>query len=167
MGVSGSGKSTLGRALAAALDWQFVEGDSLHPPANIAKMSAGIALDDADRRPFLENVANAIIAERPCGVVAACSALKRSHRDLLRARIGAVTFLLPAVDRDRLAARLARRPHHFMPASLLDSQLAALESPAPDESAIVVDGAASTAEQVAQAMAALVALQPAAAQRIF
>ncbi|MEP6883227.1 MAG: gluconokinase [Gammaproteobacteria bacterium] len=155
MGVSGCGKSTLGRALAAALDWRFVEGDALHPPANIVKMAAGIPLQDEDRWPFLEHVAQAIIAGRPSGMVVSCSALKRSYRDFLRERVGKVTFLLPVTDRERLVARLAQRPHHFMPVSLLDSQLATLESPAADEAAILVDGAAATDAQVAYVLAAL------------
>jgi gluconokinase len=155
MGVSGCGKSTLGRALAEALHWRYIEGDSLHPPANIAKMAAGMPLDDADRWPFLGNVAQALIAERAHGVVVSCSALKRSYRDFLRERGGEATFLLPVLDRERLMARLTQRPHHFMPASLLESQLSTLEHPTPDESAIVVDGAADTAAQVAQAIAAL------------
>src|SRR5687768_17021020 len=121
MGVSASGKTTLGEALAAALAWRFVEGDALHPPENIARMAAGIALDDEARRPFLEAVADLIAAERRHGVVVTCSALKHSYRDLIRARAGDVTFVLPLVPRDVLAARLARRLGHFMPASLLDS----------------------------------------------
>jgi gluconokinase len=161
MGVSGCGKSTLGLALAEALDWRFVEGDSLHPPANIAKMAAGIPLEDADRWPFLANVAHAIVAERPFGVVISCSALKRSYRDFLRARAGETTFLLPVLDRDRLIARLTLRPHHFMPASLLESQLATLESPTSDEAAILVDGSADTAAQVMRAIAALESRNPA------
>jgi gluconokinase len=155
MGVTASGKSTLARALAEALDWRFVEGDALHPPENVAKMAAGIPLTDEDRQPFLENVAAALLAARPHGVVAACSALKRSYRDLLRSRAGEITFVLPALDRATLRARLSERRGHFMPRSLLASQLATLEAPAADELAIVVDGAATTAEQVAQVRAAL------------
>jgi len=155
MGVSGCGKSTLGRDLAAVLGVPFVEGDALHPPANVAKMRAGIPLDDADRRPFLERVADAIAAE-PAGVVVSCSALKRAYRDLIRTRAGRdVTFVWPHMDRAALAARLAARRDHYMPASLLDSQLAALEPPAADEAAIAVDGAAPTPAQVALVLAAL------------
>lgn len=154
MGVSGSGKSTLGPELALALGVAFIEGDTLHPEANVAKMRAGIPLDDRDRRPFLENVADAILAANG-GVVVSCSALKRSYRDLIRARAGPVTFAWQKVERAELAARLTRRRGHYMPASLLDSQLAALEPPGPDEHAIVLDGAASTAAQVAHVLAAL------------
>jgi gluconokinase len=159
MGVSGSGKTTLGRELGLALGWPFIEGDTLHPAANIAKMAAGIPLDDADRLPFLEAVAGAIVASRDAGhdagLVLSCSALKRSYRDLLRARAGSVIFVLPDMPREALAARLAQRPDHFMPATLLDSQLAALEPPGTDECAIRVDGTASTGAQVEVVVATL------------
>lgn len=155
MGVSGCGKSTLGRALADALGWRFVEGDALHPPENIAKMAAGISLDDEDRRPFLENVAAALAEHRVIGVVAACSALKRGYRDMLRTRAGELTFVLPVLKRDALLSRMTERDGHFMPASLLDSQLATLERPGSDEQAILVDGTAPVEEQVAQALAGL------------
>ena len=155
MGVSGCGKSTLGGALARALGWRFVEGDTLHPAANVAKMRAGIPLDDGDRQPFLEGVARAIVAAEGRGVVVSCSALKRAYRDLIRARAGAVTFVLPKAGREVLAARLRQRSDHFMPAALLDSQLASLEPPAADEDVIVVDGAAATAYQVTDVLAAL------------
>jgi carbohydrate kinase (thermoresistant glucokinase family) len=155
MGVSGCGKSTLGRELADALGVPFVEGDTLHPEANVVKMRAGIALDDSDREPFLARVADALVAAGPRGAVVSCSALKRSYRDLIRARAGAVTFVWQRLDRAALAARLAQRHDHYMPASLLDSQLAALEPPAEDEQAIEIDGAETTAAQVAYALAAL------------
>jgi len=165
MGVSGSGKSTLGRALADALNCQFVEGDTLHPPANLARMAAGIPLDDAARLPFLEAVADAIVASRPHGVVVACSALKRDYRERIRARAGDVTFVLPRVGRDVLAARLARRKGHFMPASLLASQLDTLEAPAPDEAAIFVDGNATVEAQVSDVLATLTARHGCSAPR--
>ena len=155
MGVSGSGKTTLGQALAARLGLPFIEGDSLHPASNIAKMAAGQPLDDADRLPFLENVANTLTAHRETGSVVSCSALKRSYRDLLRARAGDILFVLPVVDRAALAARLARRSGHFMPASLLDSQLEALEALQPDESGVTVDGDATTDAQLSRVLAAL------------
>ena len=155
MGVSGCGKSTLARALSERLGWRFVEGDTLHPPANVAKMAAGIALDDDDRLPFLEAVAQALVESRDRGVVASCSALKRRYRDLIRARAGAVTFVLPDLTRAQLAARLAQRSDHFMPVSLLDSQLATLEPPGPDESALRVEGTAPTDTQVAAILHAL------------
>lgn len=155
MGVSGCGKSTLGHALADALGWRFVEGDELHPPANIAKMAAGIALDDAARLPFLERVAEAIAAEPQRGVVATCSALKRSYRDLIRARAGDVTFVLPQLPPEALAARVNRRTSHFMPPSLLASQLATLEIPDSGEQAVFVDGEATIDAQVALVLAEL------------
>ena len=155
MGVSGCGKSTLGRELATALDVPFVEGDTLHPQANVAKMRRGIPLDDRDREPFLARVADALVAARPRGAVVSCSALKRSYRDLIRTRAGAVVFVWPRLERAELAARLEQRRDHYMPVSLLDSQLAALEPPAEDEQAIVLDGAEPTAAQAAHALAVL------------
>ncbi|MCC7463391.1 MAG: AAA family ATPase [Gammaproteobacteria bacterium] len=155
MGVSGCGKTTLGRALAAALGWRFVEGDTLHPEANIAKMTAGHPLDDADRRPFLENVAAALHAGQAAGIVVSCSALRRSYRDLIRARVTAVRLVLPVLERAQIAARLAQRHDHFMPPALLASQFEAFEPPGAQERVILVDGTADTAVQVAQARAAL------------
>jgi carbohydrate kinase (thermoresistant glucokinase family) len=154
MGVSGCGKSTLARALADRLTLPFVEGDALHPPENIAKMAAGIPLDDADRQPFLEAVGDALQAADP-GAVAACSALKHRYRDLLRDRAGPLRFVLPDMDRAMLAARMTARQDHFMPAALLDSQLATLELPSPDEQAICIDGSLPTAAQVDAVLAAL------------
>ncbi|MGD8323637.1 MAG: decarboxylating NADP(+)-dependent phosphogluconate dehydrogenase [Gammaproteobacteria bacterium] len=107
MGVTGCGKSTLGRALARALGWQFVEGDSLHPPENMEKMKSGYPLNDDDRAPFLRNVAAAIAARSDTGVVASCSALKRRYRDWIRQEAGNVRFVLPLIDRDALIERLA------------------------------------------------------------
>ncbi len=143
MGVSGSGKSTFGAALAEALGARFLDADDLHPPANRQKMAAGIALDDDDRRPWLEAVA-AWMAERirtgQPGVVA-CSALRRRYRDRLRAAGVGVRFVYLAVPRAELDARMRARVH-FMPVTLLDSQLAALEPPGADEAACTVDGGA-------------------------
>ncbi len=154
MGVSGSGKSTLGAALAKALNWRFVEGDTLHPPQNIEKMSAGIALDDADRIPFLDNVAHAI-ATRTGSLVISCSALKRAYRDRLRRADPQLLFVLPLLSRESLQLRLQRRRHHFMPAALLHSQLAALEPPQADERIIQIDGSVPPDQQVAATLAAL------------
>ncbi len=146
MGVSGSGKTTVGAALADALGLPFVDGDELHPAANVAKMAAGIPLDDADRAPWLDAV-GAVLAAGP--VVAACSALKRAYRDRLRAAAPALELVFLDGSRELLASRLVARPGHFMPASLLDSQLATLERPSPDERPVTVDVAAPVAEIVA------------------
>ena len=155
MGVSGCGKSTLGNALAARLGWRFVEGDTLHPAANIAKMAAGVPLDDEDRWPFLERVARVCAVVGQAGIVVSCSALKRRYRDLIRGRAAGVIFVLPLLDGERLLQRLKGRGDHFMPVALLDSQLATLEVPDPDERAIVVDGSASLEEQVERTVTAL------------
>jgi gluconokinase len=150
MGVSGSGKSTVGQALAAALSVHYIEGDELHPPENVARMVAGIALTDVDRHGWLQEVAgqlaNATTEAR--GVVVACSALKRAYRDLLRAAAPDVRFVLLHGDQQLLASRLASRQGHYMPPSLLQSQLDTLELPANDEQALVLD-VASTPEQLA------------------
>lgn len=149
MGPAGNGKSTLGRALALALNVDFVEGDACHPPANVAKMARGEALDDADRLPFLHNVARAMQAGSQDSV-AACSALKRSYRDLLRAELGDVLLVLPQVPAAELERRLENRPDHFMPPSLIASQLAALELPQADEQALLLDGQQPTAALIAE-----------------
>lgn len=154
MGVSGSGKSRLGAALARACGVDFVEGDALHPAANIAKMSAGVPLDDADRQPWLAAVAAAMAARRDDGVVVACSALRRCYRDVLRQADPALRLLYLRVPREELARRLRERSH-FMPASLLDSQLATLEEPAADEHAVVLEGGIDLAATVAMARQAL------------
>ena len=154
MGVSGSGKSHVGAALARACSVDFVEGDELHPAANIARMSAGIPLDDAARQPWLAAIAAAIARRRGKGVVVACSALRRAYRDVLRQADPALRLLYLRVPRDELARRLRERTH-FMPASLLDSQLATLEEPASEERAIVLAAGADLAATVALARQAL------------
>ena len=155
MGVSGSGKSTLGKALARALGWQFVEGDTLHPAANIKKMAAGIALDDQDRVPFLANVAQALAESRPGGIVLSCSALKRSYRDQIRAGDPDALFVLPLLTRAQLQERLQGRAGHFMPASLLDSQLATFEPLSADERSIQIPGDEALDAQVRRTLARL------------
>jgi carbohydrate kinase (thermoresistant glucokinase family) len=153
MGVTGSGKSTLGKALARALGWQFVEGDTLHPAANIQKMAAGIALDDTDRVPFLDHVAQALAQSQPHGIVISCSALKRRYRDQIRAGDPDALFVLPVLTRAQLQERLKGRAGHFMPASLLDSQLATLEPPSVDELSIQLPGDEAVDAQVRRTLA--------------
>lgn len=134
-GVSGSGKSTVGALLAGRLHWQFADADTFHPEANIAKMRAGIPLTDTDRQPWLRAVAewiDAQIANGQSGVIT-CSALKRAYRDLLLTGRTGATMVFLQVDRDVLDRRLMTRHDHFFPEKLLDSQLATLEPPAPDE----------------------------------
>jgi gluconokinase len=136
MGVSGSGKSTVGALLAGRLGWDFLEGDAIHPVANVVKMASGHPLNDEDRRPWLGEIASWIrqrTASRQPGIVT-CSALKRSYRDALRAP--GVVFVYLAGTKEQIARRLAARHGHFMPGALLDSQFADLEPPGPDENAV-------------------------------
>jgi len=155
MGVSGSGKSTLAALLAQRLGWPLQEGDALHPQANVDKMAAGQPLDDADRRPWLRLVAAWIdqraAADEP-GIVT-CSALRRVYRDVLRRDF--VRFVHLTGDRRLLARRIQDRNGHFMPPSLLDSQLATLEAPGADEAAITIDIALTPEAQVAGALTCL------------
>ena len=150
MGVSGCGKSGLGAALAEAQGWPFLEGDSLHSPANIARMQAGQALTDADRAPWLAAIAAWMdeYLRKQRSVVVACSALRRRYRDVLR-QAGPVRFVYLQVPRDELDRRMRTRTH-FMPPSLLDSQLATLEPPDADEAALILPPAAPD-ELLAQA----------------
>ncbi len=137
MGVSGSGKTTVGEALAERFGIPLLEGDQFHPAANIAKMSAGTPLTDDDRWPWLDAIATAM-RDAPDGVIVTCSSLRRVYRDRLRERAGRpVLFVYLNGSRATLAGRLAARKGHFMPPSLLDSQLATLEPPTPDEPGIV------------------------------
>lgn len=141
MGVSGCGKTTVAALLAARLGWRFEEGDSLHPPSNIDKMKAGHPLTDEDRAPWLERVAAWVgecLAAGENGLIT-CSALKRSYRQVINRRGAGVEFVYMAGTRALIEARLAARHGHFMPAALLDSQLADLEEPGADEPAIRVD----------------------------
>jgi gluconokinase len=155
MGVSGCGKSTVAGLLAGRLGWDLEEGDDLHPPANVAKMAAGHPLDDEDRWPWLAKVADWITEHTSTGRpgVITCSALKKSYRDVLRGPH--VVFVYLAGTREEIARRLAARHGHFMPLSLLDSQLATLEPPTPDENAITVRLAPTASTQVEEIMARL------------
>lgn len=148
MGPSGCGKTTLARELARSMGWRYIEGDELHPAANVEKMRAGRPLDDADRAPWLDAVAAAMAAAPAPGVVVACSALKRRYRDALRRSADSVAFILPVVSRDTLQRRLTSRTGHYMPPSLLDSQLADLEPLSADEAGFTIDGTPSVAAQI-------------------
>jgi gluconokinase len=141
MGVSGSGKTTVARLLAERLGWELAEGDDFHPAANVAKMAAGQPLTDSDRAPWLSTLADWIAAREAQGTdaVLTCSALKRRYRDVLRDGHPSVLFLHVTVDPETLRRRLADRRGHYMPASLLDSQLAALEPLEPDEPGLTCD----------------------------
>jgi gluconokinase len=162
MGVCGCGKSTVGERLARELGALFIEGDAFHPPANVARMAAGIALTDADRQGWLEALAAQLAAARRAGrsVVLACSALKRRYRDVLRQGAPDLRVVHLHGGREMLAARLAARQGHYMPASLLDSQLATLEAPGPDERAITLDAGAPTDALVQSALTQLQATPP-------
>lgn len=139
MGVSGSGKSTIAGVLAGKLGWDLAEGDDLHPAANVTKMASGQSLTDADRLPWLHVVAAWISAHTTAGRpgIITCSALKHSYRDILRGPN--VIFVHLTGSRDQIGTRLATRLDHYMPATLLDSQIATLEPPRPDENVLHVD----------------------------
>ena len=154
MGVSGAGKTSVGLAASALTGVTFLDADDRHPPENIAKMAAGIALTDADRAPWLDAVGTALRDEPRC--IVACSALRRSYRDRLRAHAPHAQFVLLEVPRAELAGRVAARAAHFMPAGLLDSQLATLEHPDPDEGVVVLD-ATRPLDELAAAVAVLLA----------
>lgn len=153
MGVSGCGKSTVGAALAAALGRPFREGDALHPAANVAKMAAGIPLEDADRWPWLGAIAARVAADPAPVVVVSCSALKRSYRDVLRKGAPGVVFVHLHGDFDLIAQRQGARQDHFMPSSLLQSQFDTLEPLADDEEGVVIDVAGTPEEIAEEAMA--------------
>jgi gluconokinase len=139
MGVSGSGKTTVGAALAQRLRVPFADADDFHPPANVAKMSAGIPLDDDDRLPWLRTIGEWLAAHSGTGAVVSCSALKRAYRDVLRESAPGQFFVHLHGTRDVVARRVAGRPGHFMPASLVDSQFATLEPLADDEAGLTLD----------------------------
>jgi gluconokinase len=155
MGVSGSGKSLIGAALARALGVDFVEGDQYHSAENVQRMKAGIPLTDMDREQWLRSLAARLREAKDAGtgLVMACSALKRSYRDMLRAAAKDLRFVFLRGERTLIAQRLAGRTGHYMPASLLESQLATLEEPSPDEDAWVIDITESPEDLVAALVA--------------
>ncbi len=160
MGVSGCGKTSVAEGLAAALSAAFIEGDSLHPPANVEKMSKGIPLDDTDRWPWLAIIGDALsdALAQDKSIVISCSALKKTYRDRLRkAAGGRLAFVFLNGSRELLLSRMSARRGHFMPASLLDSQLATLEVPSGEPGVITVDIDAPIERIVAAALHGLAA----------
>ena len=157
MGVSGSGKSTIGEHLAKRLGWPYEDADQFHPASNVAKMSAGHPLTDEDRWPWLNAIAAEIdrVCEADERVVIGCSALKRAYRDRMRAARPDVRFVYLQGSAALISARIAGRHHEYMPASLLQSQFAALEEPTPDEGAVTIEASDSVKAQVAEIVAAL------------
>lgn len=159
MGVSGAGKTSVALEIARQLGWEYIEGDDLHPAANVAKMAAGTPLDDDDRWPWLRAIAE-VIGEHEAGgtsLLVTCSALKRSYRDLLRAGHPSVWFAHVAVSEATLTERLQRRRGHYMPPSLLTSQLATLQPLQPDEPGAVIPGDGPLEQTVADLLADLLA----------
>jgi gluconokinase len=166
MGVSGSGKTTVAVELAERLGWEFAEGDEFHPRANVEKMAAGRPLDDDDRWPWLRAVGKWIDQREATGrsVVVTCSALKRSYRDLLREGRPSVWFAHVTADAALLRERVEQRTGHYMPSSLLDSQLATLEPLEPDEPGAEVSAAGAPAAVVDELQAALARAVPGAVE---
>jgi gluconokinase len=159
MGVAGSGKSTVAAALADLLGLEMIEGDALHPAANVEKMRRGVPLTDEDRQPWLASLAG-LLADRHAhgrGTVLACSALRRAYRDVLRAAAPPdETFIVElAADATTLQARMVHRPGHFMPVGLLDSQLATLEDIGGDEVGVVIDAGAPLDVVISQGITAI------------
>ena len=155
MGVSGSGKTTLGKEIAGACDLPFFDGDDLHSPEARAKMTAGIALNDDDRAPWLDRI-GALLADanaHPRGAIVACSALRRAYRDRLRTAVGPeLRFIYLEADKALMRQRVANRPDHYMPASLVDSQFATLEPPAGEADVVTLDADASPALALSEAL---------------
>jgi gluconokinase len=141
MGVSGSGKTTIAEGVAAAKGWSLLEGDTFHPAANVAKMASGTPLTDEDRWPWLHAIATAIDADRARGesAVVACSALRRTYRDILIGQRQDVRLIYLKGSQELIGDRMRARHGHFMPPALLDSQFATLEEPGPDENPITVE----------------------------
>lgn len=154
MGVAGCGKSTVAQGMQDRLGWSLAEGDEFHPAANIAKMSSGTPLTDEDRWPWLDSIVDWTAGQDAAGreSIVTCSALRRVYRDRLRAAPGRTLFVHLTGSQALLAERLASRSDHFMPASLLPSQLATLEPLEPDEDGVVLDIDASVPELIEQAI---------------
>jgi gluconokinase len=148
MGVTGSGKSTVGVALAERMGVPFADADDFHSPANVAKMRAGTPLDDDDRLPWLRAIGEWLAAHREGGAVVTCSALKRAYRDILREAAPDIVFLHLDGDRETVRRRVAGRPGHFMPESLVQSQFDALQPLQEDERGVVIDFGLSVDEIV-------------------
>ncbi|MET9843575.1 gluconokinase [Streptomyces ossamyceticus] len=155
MGVAGTGKTTIGPLLAARLGVPYAEGDDFHPEANIAKMSAGTPLDDADRWPWLDAIGAWARGRAGLGGVVSCSALKRAYRDRLRSAAPGLVFVHLAGDRALIEDRMAHRQGHFMPTALLDSQFATLQPLGADEAGVEVDVSGDPEEITGRAVAAL------------
>ncbi|MFH8347982.1 gluconokinase [Streptomyces sp. NPDC018045] len=155
MGVAGTGKTTIGPLVAADLEVPYAEGDDFHPPANIAKMSAGTPLQDADRWPWLDAIGAWAHDRAGRGGVVSSSALKRAYRDRLRAAAPGIVFLHLTGDRSLIETRMAERKGHFMPTALLDSQFATLEPLGADEAGVAVDVSGTPQEIAGRAVAAL------------
>ncbi len=155
MGVSGSGKTTIAALLAGRLGWEYEDGDDFHPPENVAKMHGGTPLTDEDRWPWLDAIAAWIDATRSAGRhgIVACSALRRAYRDVLVGARPDVRLVYLQGDKQMIATRQAARLNHYMPATLVDSQFAALEEPGPDECPIVVS-VAPRPREIVQAIVA-------------
>jgi len=162
MGVSGSGKTSAARELTRQLGWEYIEGDDLHPEANVAKMAAGHPLDDEDRWPWLRRIAEVVGEHEAAGtsIIVTCSALRRVYRDLLRDGHPSVWFAHVDVPRDVLEERLTARRGHYMPPSLLDSQLATLERLGEDEPGDVIDGEGPLEQTVAELLGDLARERP-------
>lgn len=157
MGVSGSGKSTVAKGISTVTGWEFAEGDAFHSDANVAKMRAGEALTDDDRWPWLEAIGAWISSkeERGESAVITCSALRRVYRDVLRQDRPHVRFLHVTATSDLIRNRMEHRPGHYMPASLLPSQLASLEPLQPDEPGVEITNEGTAAVVLDRALAAL------------
>lgn len=158
MGVSASGKTSAGLALAAKLGVDFIDGDDLHPAANVAKMAGGLPLNDADRMPWLDRIGEVLSDRRahPAGVVVACSALRRLYRDRIRAAVGTgLAFVFLDITVAEARRRIAARRNHFMPPMLVESQFATLERPSGEPDVVTISRLVDPAGSAEDAMAAL------------